>query len=101
MITLGRITGLVGTLGAVAMFGLLGLGYTGSPGLPNVIDVAGAGVAGSMFLCWGLALWHWGARYPTDRPGRGVWGAVVILGFVLGATAYWLAGAKPPREDTR
>lgn len=99
MITVGRISGLAGTLGAVGMFVLFGLGYTGSLGPPNMIDTAGALVAGSMFFSWGLALWHWGVRYPADRPGRGMWGVFVIIGFVIGATAYWFFAAEKTLDD--
>ncbi len=93
MITVGRLTGVIGTLGGLVLFALLGAGVEGSVNAPGAMDVVGAIVALSMFLSWFIAIWHWGRYYPAEGQGKGTWGVVVIMGFFLGATAYWFLKA--------
>lgn len=100
MIYLGRVTALIGTVGAVALFAVMAAGHGGSAGAPNLVDYSGALVAISMFGSWALAIWHWGRRYPNDRSSKGLWGAAVVFGFVIGAAAYWFWGADPSDAAT-
>lgn len=98
MVIIGRAVAAVGVGGAIVLFTVLATVGEGGTVLSNVLGVTGALVAFSMFAAWLLAIWHWGSRYPSGRPGKGFWGLVVVCGFVLGATAYWFIAAGRPSE---
>lgn len=44
------------------------------------------------FGAWGMAVYHWYRRYPSDA-GRTRWGFLLILLVWLGALMYWFRAA--------
>jgi drug/metabolite transporter (DMT)-like permease len=105
LVTFGRFSALVTVLGTIGLVVALMLSpELGRPAASSIrlIDYVGALVALSFPVTWLTAIWHWGTRMPP-YPGKGSWGVAVVLGFVLGAAAYWFWGVRPlsrPQDGT-
>lgn len=100
MVTLGRLTATIGVGGSVILFAVLaGAGAQDGTPLGNALGWLGGIASLMMVVTWFLAIWHWGTRYPADRPGKNVWGLVAVLGFVLGAGAYWFWAVGKPTQS--
>jgi len=66
-----------------------------------LLNGLGAVLALAIWGSWFLAVYHWGLRYPSERPSKAKWGLAVTFGLFLGAWAYWLFGAGAARAEDR
>ena len=92
----GRVTAVIAVAGPLLMMGSVllwpALRARSGPEM-DVLDWVGFFTAWSVFITWGLAVWHWGTRYPPSE-SKGRWGLAVVFGFVIGAALYWFGAAR-------
>ena len=96
MILIGRVTALAALLGPAVLAALLLLRpELGGPstGAVRPIDVAALLMLIAMLFTWIGAIWHWATHHPAGG-ARTRWGLIVVLGFTIGATAYWFVGTR-------
>jgi hypothetical protein len=96
MLLAGRLTALAALLGpAVLAVLLLVRPELGAPSTGEVrpIDLAALLMLLAMLATWVGAIWHWATHHPPGG-GRTRWGLIVVLGFTIGATAYWFVGTR-------
>jgi len=94
MMRVGRVSSivLVFAVTALALIASLfpALAHIGSI---HVVDWVGLMIYVAAPVAWISAIWHWARHFPPAGP-KTWWGFVVVLGFVPGAIAYWLWGAR-------
>ena len=64
-----------------------------------IIGIVGAITAFAAFASWGLAVYHWGSRFPATSPDRRKWGRIVIFGAFIGRWLYGFFGAREGRAE--
>ena len=99
MVHFGRILSVFAALG----FGCVSLmaapsvrGILETPWVFTMFNAVSALTALTLFIAWGLAIYHWGSRYTGPR--KRLWGAAVILGAFVGSWLYWLIATR--RQDS-